>query len=132
MAKTPRRLDASDIDLDSALMEKARENARAKKARMLAEQELGISDDNTMVVKGPAPIPNEEMITLTLDMYPGAGDLRLDGLIYRHGQTITVTRRVAESVLEIIARGWRHQEEIDGKKHNFYKPRLAVLSGANL
>lgn len=125
-----RRLDASDIDAD--LMEKARENARAKKARMLAEQELGIGDENAMVVKGPAPVANEEMVTLTLDMYPGAGDLRLDGKIYRHGQTITVTKRVADSVLEVIARGWRHQEEIDGKAHNFYKPRLAVLSGANM
>ena len=125
-----RQLSAHDID--PALMHKAREQAAAKKARMLAEQELGISDENAMVTKGPMPIDDEEMITLTLDMYPGAGDLRLDGKIYRHGQTITVTRRVAESVLEIIARGWRHQEEIDGKKHNFYKPRLAVLSGANL
>ncbi len=130
MAKTSRRLDASDVDPD--LMVTARKNAAAKKARMLAEQELGIGDENAMVVKGPAPIPNEEMITLTLDMYPGAGDLRLDGVIYRHGQTITVTRRQADTILEIVDRGWRHQATIEGKRKDFYKPRLAVLSGANL
>ena len=125
-----RRLSSHDID--PALMGKAREQAAAKKARMLAEQELGISDENAMVTKGPMPIENEEMVTLTLDMYPGAIDLRLDGIIYRHGQTITVSKRQADSILEIIARGWRHQEEIDGKAHNFYKPRLAIISGANM
>lgn len=119
----------SGADVDSDTMEQARKNAIAKKARLLAEQELGIGEDGVGVVKGPAPVKDEEQVTLTLDMYPGALELRIDGVIYRNGQTVTVGKRVAESLLEMIARGWRHQEEIDGKTHNFYKPRLAILSG---
>lgn len=119
----------SGADVDSDTMEQARKNAIAKKARLLAEQELGIGEEGVGVVKGPAPVKDEEMVTLTLDMYPGALELRIDGVIYRNGQIVTVGKRVAESLLEMIARGWRHQEEIDGKTHNFYKPRLAILSG---
>lgn len=122
-----RSFDASDVDAPT--MEAARKAAKAKKARLLAEQELGIGEDGAAVVKGLAPLEGEEQITLTLDMYPGAAELRIDGMIYRHGQTITVGRRVAASIMEMISRGWRHQEEIDGKPRDFYKPRLAVLSG---
>ena len=114
------------------MMDKARQNAQLKKARMLAEQELGIGDENSMVVRGPAPIKDEEMVTMTLDMYEGAKELRIDGTVYFHGQTITVTKRVADSILDIIDQGWRHQEEIDGKPRNTYKPRLAVISGRNV
>ena len=124
-----RNLDSSDIPHDA--MAYARKQAIAKKARLLAEQAIGIGEDGVAVVKGPMPIEDEEMVTLTLDMYPGAGDLRLDGKIYRHGQTVTVGRRVADTMLEIVARGWKHQEEIDGKTSNaYYKPsRLNILSG---
>lgn len=125
----PRKRITDTSDVTPEMMDTARKAAAAKKARMLAEQELGISDVTLGVVKGPAPIKDEEMVTLTLDMYPGAPDLRLDGTIYRNGQTVTVTKREAETILDVIARGWRHQEEIDGKAHNFYKPRLSVLSG---
>ena len=127
MAKTRAPLDASSVDPD--LMEAARKTANAKKARMLAEQELGIGDDSMGVVKGPAPKKGEQMVTLTLDLAPHSLELRIDGKIYRHNQTITVTERESRSIQEMIARGWRHQEEIDGKAHNFYKPRLAILSG---
>jgi len=130
MAKTRRPLDASSVDPD--LMEAARKTANVKKARMLAEQELGIGDDTMGVVKGAAPKKDEKMVTLTLDLAPHSLELRVDGKIWRNGQTITVTEREARSLMEMIAKGWRHQEEIDGKTHNFYKPRLAVLSGANV
>lgn len=130
MARSNRRLDASDVTPE--MMDKARQNAQLKKARMLAEQELGIGDENSMVVRGPAPIKDEEMVTMTLDMYEGAKELRIDGTVYFHGQTITVTKRVADSILDIIDQGWRHQEEIDGKPRNTYKPRLAVISGRNV
>ena len=127
MARPKMNLTSADVSPEA--MDLARRNAIAKKARLLAEQELGIGEEGAGVVKGPAPVTGEEQITLTLDMYPGALELRLDGVIYRNGQTVTVSKRKADSILEIIARGWRHQEEIDGKAHNFYKPRLAILSG---
>ena len=130
MAKTRAPLDASTVDPD--LMEAARKTANAKKARMLAEQELGIGDDSMGVVKGPAPKKNEQMVTFMIDLAPHSLELRVDGKIWRNGQTITVTEREAKSIMEMISRGWRHQEEIDGKTHNFYKSRQAVLSGANV
>lgn len=127
MARPRKPIDPKDID--PTILSTARKNAMAKQARLIAEAELGISDEGAPVIKGPAPIPDEPMVTLTLDMYEGASELRIDGIIYRHGQTITVGERQARSILEMIARGWRHQEEIDGKAHNFYKPRQPVLSG---
>ncbi len=128
MAKTPHR-PFSSADVDPDTMDKARAAAVAKKARLLAEQELGIGEPGAGVVKGPAPIKDEEMVTLHLELAPHSLELRIDSKIYRHGQVITVPYREAKSIMEMVSAGWRHQEEIDGKTHNFYKPRTPILSG---
>lgn len=129
MARPRKVFDASDVDVET--MDRARAAAKAKKARLMAEQELGIGDEGVGVVRGPAPIKDEEMVSMHLDMYPGALEIRIDDKVYRNGQNVTVTKREANSIAEMIARGWRHQEEIDGKAHNFYKPRMSVISGRN-
>lgn len=130
MARPRNNLTSGPVD--PAVMSNARKLAEAKKARLIAEAELGIGDEGAAVVKGLVPIENEEQVTLTLDMYPGAEELRIDNRVYRHGQTITIGKRQADSIREMIARGWRHQEEIEGKVRNTYKPHLNIISGKHL
>jgi hypothetical protein len=47
-------------------------------------------------------------------------------VIYMHGQTFTVGKRLFDTLREIQARGWGHQEEIDGKDRNFYRKSKTV------
>jgi hypothetical protein len=48
----------------------------------------------------------------------------VDGKIFIHGQTVTVSKREYDSLREMIARGQQHQAEIDGKDSNFYRKKL--------
>ena len=128
MAKSRRNMDTNDVSAEQ--MKQARINATAKKARLLAEQELGIGEEGVGVVKGPAPQTDEEgNTTITLNLAPYQSEIRIDGVIYRHGQTITVRDKVAASILEMVSNGWKHQTEIEGKSRDFYTSRFATLSG---
>ena len=118
-------------DLTDEVMDAARKQALAKKARMVAEQELGISDSTMPVIKGPAKVPNELMCSITVDLAEFTDRIFLDGKWYMHGRTYTVPQRVYDSMKEIISNTWRHQEEIDGKDRNFYrKSKTVALSPA--
>jgi hypothetical protein len=128
MAKSRRIIDTTDVTAD--MMTAARKNAGLKKARLLAEQEAGIGEEGAGVVKGPSPQTDEEgNVTITLNLAPFQVEIRIDGVIYRNGQTITVREKVAASILEMISHGWKHQTEIEGKAHNFYTSRFASISG---
>lgn len=137
MAKK-RTLDGTG--LDPALMDTARKQAQAKKARLLAEAELGIGDDEAAVAKGPQFVPDERQCTITLDLAPHSDRLVIDNVIYMHGATYTVGQRLYDTIRDMQSRGWQHQEEIDGKDRNFYRrtktphlsPRNVGLSGPAL
>ena len=114
-----KNIDRSKIPAD--LLAKAREQALAKQARMMAEQELGISDTDLPVQKGP--LGDEGPLT---DVYINCADfadrIKLDyDAPYMHGRTYRVPLAKAQVLKEAMARGWRHQAEIEGKDHgNFY------------
>lgn len=79
--------------------------------------------------------PNDEMVNITLDLAEHSDAIVLNGCSYRHGGTYRVQRHVAETLREIMFRGWKHQNEIDGKSlTQFYaKARpyaLNVATGA--
>ncbi len=122
-----RRTDVENIDEDT--MAAARKHAQAKRARMLAEQELGIADESMPVIKGPMPDPTERQCQITLDLAPHSDRLFIDGVWYIHGRTYTVGERLYQSMIEMQANGWRHQEEIDGKDRNFYRKSKTVHLG---
>lgn len=108
-------------DLTQEEIDAARERARRKLADDIAMAELGLGEKTTMARPGPAPIPNEEKFTLTLDLYEGSDRIIIDGRTYMHGGTYTVSKRTYETLCEIIARGWGHQREIEGKDSNAYR-----------
>lgn len=75
--------------------------------------------------------PSETMETLTLNLAEHSAFLRIDDVYYFHGKTYDVPHSLANVMREAEARGWKHQEEIDGKKGNPYQRlRNASLSGA--
>lgn len=131
MAKS-RTVDTSILDDAEGQKElgEARKRARRKLADTIAAQELGLEDGGT-VLKGPMPIPGEEMFTLTLDMYEGADRIMIDSKIYLNGATYTVNKRTYDTMREMIARGWEHQREIEGKDRNAYRKQANIVISPN-
>lgn len=127
-AKPPRQIPSFEISgLTDEEMEEARARARRKLADDIAMAELGLTDTQLGIKKGPLPVRNEENITFTILLEPtgASGDrLVVDGKVFVHGQTVTVTQREYNSLREMIARGHQHQSEIDGKDMNFYRRKL--------
>jgi hypothetical protein len=125
-----KQIDRSKVPPE--MLAKAREAALAKQARMMAEAELGISDDNLPVQKGPL-VDEGERIPVFINLAPFADRLRIDDVIYVHGRTYDLPERRAAVVQEAMSRGWKHQAEIEGKDHEFYlrQQRMNTAMSAN-
>lgn len=64
---------------------------------------------------------DEPMVDVEINLAPHADQIRLDGVIYFHGQIKTVRESVALVIQEIAANTWKHQSIVDGKPENFYR-----------
>lgn len=118
MARSPMRIDRSKIP--TAMLEKAREQALLKQARIMAEQELGISSEDIPVQKGPLG-DEGEMEEVFINFADFIDRITLDGVTYMHGRSYELPKAKADVVREQMARSWRHQAEIEGKDEpNFY------------
>lgn len=112
------RIDRSKIPED--MLKKAREQALLKQARIMAEQELGISSEDIPVQKGPLG-DEGEMEEVFINFADFIDRITLDGVTYMHGRSYTLPKSKADVVREQMARSWRHQAEIEGKDEpNFY------------
>ena len=72
----------------------------------------------------------DQIVRVVLDLAPHSPFIVLNGRPYYHAQTYTVPRHVAETLREIQQRGWRHQDEIDGKSltQHYQRARQSVVS----
>lgn len=107
------------------MLAKAREQALAKKARIIAEQELGLTDEKAPVVKGP-PQHDDPIVAVSIDLAPFVDRVVLDSVHYMQGRVYEMPLRQAQVVKEAMSRTWEHQAEIEGKDSEFYlKNRFA-------
>lgn len=72
----------------------------------------------------------DQMVRISLDLAPHSPFIVLNHRPYYHAQTYPVPRHVAETLREIQQRGWRHQDEIDGKtlSEHYQRARSTGLS----
>ena len=111
-------IDRSGVSKE--MLAKAREAALLKKARIMAEAELGISSENVPVQKGPLG-DEGELETVYVNFADFIDRITLDGVTYMHGRSYELPKAKADVVREQMARSWRHQAEIEGKDEpNFY------------
>lgn len=102
------------------MLAKAREQALLKKARIMAEAELGINSEGVPVQKGPLG-DEGEVESVYINFADFLDRITLDGVTYMHGRTYDLPKTKADVVREQMARSWRHQAEIEGKDEpNFY------------
>jgi len=73
----------------------------------------------------------EELRTLLLDLAPHAERVVLDGTVYFHGQTYTVTDAVYRTLIEIVARGWEHEHEVGNANQKAYRAPRHIVIGPN-
>lgn len=125
-----RRIDRSKVPPE--MLAKAREQALLKQARIMAEQELGISSEDVPVQKGPLGDEGElEAVYINFADY--IDRITLDGVTYMHGRTYDLPKAKADVVREQMARSWRHQAEIEGKDEpNFYQKQQLANTAVRL
>ena len=86
-------------------------HAKAMKAVEEAEMERLKMEEGMVTGDGV----KDQMVKITLNLAPHSEDIKINGRAHWHGHTYTVPRHVADTMREIQARGWQHQDEIDGK-----------------
>lgn len=75
----------------------------------------------------------DEPVSITVDLAEHSGCISLNGTPYWHGHTYTVPRHVADTLRDIMFRGWVHQErDIEGKDlQRFYqRPHDTAITAA--
>lgn len=72
----------------------------------------------------------DEMVSIVLDLAEHSNRIILANRAYYHGQIYTVPRHIADTLREVMFRGWKHQAEIDGEdRQQFYqRQRLTKVS----
>lgn len=136
MAKKP--IDISDFDekdIPEKIMAEARERVIREAAMQIARREMGLLSQEEEDVQPPkgvkrGPPPSffkEPKVEITLDLAEHSDRLVIDSTTYFHGGTYTVPQSLANVMRDMIARGWEHQREIDGKDRNAYRRQANLL-----
>ena len=83
--------------------------------------------------------PEEELVTLVIDVAPFTDRIVIDNVIYMQGSVVEVPKSKARVIKEIMARSWGHEAEIGGANREYYKQpkqtrmnmRTGAVSGAH-
>lgn len=71
--------------------------------------------------------PEYEQKRITLNLAGHSDRIMLDGTVFFHGMTYNVPFPVYQSLKEVQARGWDHEDEVGGVNRDLYrKPRSPV------
>lgn len=70
--------------------------------------------------------PGQKICSLTLDLPGHANSIIIDGRSYFHGTTIYIPENQYNSMIDIQARAWEHENEIGGANRDMYKGRTPL------
>jgi len=114
-------------DASGLLTEAEREKLIAEvEAELRKEQIAKAKVDFKDAVKLKARIEQgleEEQIAVQIDLPGFSKDIRINNKPYTHGEIYTVPASVAETLMDMMARAWRHEEEVGGANHDVYRKR---------
>ena len=121
---TPADMAEVRAEAAAALKKKARAAAR-KDMLARATQELE-REAARLAQEGDA---RGDMVDIDIDLSPSgrsgkineAPCIKLDGRPYVHGRTYRVPRKVFNTLMEIIQRGWQHEGTLHGESDNSYR-----------
>ena len=93
--------------------EKLAKERRVNAMKAVEEAEIQRLRNEEGMVTGDGA--RDELIEITLDLASHSDRIVLNGVAYFHARTYKVPRHVADTMREIQARGWGHEDEKDGK-----------------
>lgn len=115
--------------IDELEKDKLRERARAAVAKEQQEKTADALYLQYLDEERRALDPKQEMKLISLDMAGHSDRIALDGIVFFHGITYEVPRTVYESLREVVANGWQHEDEIGGANRDQYrKPKHLVMN----
>jgi hypothetical protein len=132
LGKLPRPSKSDDIQLTEEEKAAVRAEAHAKivadKKRELKKKYL---EELLLEQKRKDDPQLYAMEQILIDLPGGADRLTIDGAVYFHGATPTVTSVVAASIREMMARGWKHEGEIGGSYRDHYRKPSPIITPSN-
>lgn len=107
------------------LRERARKHVTAKRVETAEDEYFRAAVHEEELVDKPM----EQLEYIQLDLAGHSNKIMLDGVQFFHGQIYEVTKSVADTMREIVARGWNHEREIGGANRDHYRaPRNTTFS----
>jgi hypothetical protein len=97
---------------------------RAAEEDVSLERELELELHRQRVACGLKPaFDPTDLITFVVDVAPFSPGLQIDGVLYPHGQEVTLPRHRYDSFREIMARTWDHEENCGYPNKKQMRPR---------
>lgn len=137
-SKKGRDLDTVKKKADFSLLDdETKAKLRAKAQERIAEQlreeaedaflEQAMREERRKHSAYVHELPMDD-VEITIDLPEFAPSIRLNSRDYFSNFSYTVPRHVYNSMIDIMARAWEHQSEIEGRpRHYFQKKRNAVI-----
>lgn len=124
--------------LSDEMKDKLRTKAKGVINKERQEQEEDIFFDNVLQeerinsLKSRGLYSEDEIVPIVIDLAPHANAVTLDGRSYFHGAFYELPRRIYDTVRDIAARTWDHEDQTGGANRDHYRrPRdLKISPGA--
>lgn len=120
--------DMLSDELKAQLRVKAKE--RVEKARTEAAEDAYLKE--VIRQEELADKPEEQIEYVFLDLAGHTEYIMLDGVRFFHGQTYEVTKSVADSMREVVARGWDHEDEVGMANRGTYRKPMNTPRDLNI
>lgn len=122
LAEVDRRIDANYSELTdeerALIKEKAREHVlKVKRERAEDARQKIVAQATERAVRDAEKFAGLQgaFQDITLDLAPHQPYIMLDGKVFEHGKIYEETEAVVQTMLDIMARGWEHENEIHGR-----------------
>lgn len=114
LSEIDERLAASSLNDEekNEAMLKAREHVRAERKKKAIDEAFR----KAVIEEEREYEPTQEMTDIMIELPKYAAFVRLDQFLYYHGLIYSVPRVKADTILDLMARAWEHQSEIEGKR----------------
>lgn len=108
------RLQASQLTEEEKA--EARKKAREHVRKLRKEKAIDEAFKRAVKEEEREYEPSEQLVDITIDLPKYAAFVRLDHVVYYHGLVYEVPNSKAMTIMDIMARSWEHQSEIEGKR----------------
>jgi hypothetical protein len=132
LAEVDRRIDANYAELTederALIKQKAREHVlKVQQERADAERQKLVARATERAVRDAEKFAGLQgaFQDITLDLAPHQPYIMLDGKSFYHGVTYEEPELVVQTLLDIMARGWEHENEIHGRPRRSDQGRRA-------